>query len=250
MPLRTWNEFWVATVGAKGLPRVGTYSSPPSAWRFSTLDFLGVRWFITPTLPEAEVKVLEGHGFKLRAQETYVYIWERAAPPIARMQYAFDVVPNAQERIARLAAGYPLDKRAMLEEPIPGLADQEPPATAPQVQTTTEQTRVTVRVRTDKAGLLVLADPWYPGWRAEVDGRGTEIHRVDHGFRGVQLPAGEHEVVFTYHDYAMQAGLLFALATLAGLGAFWMWRRIRRRRAERRGDEPATIDLTAPSGAT
>jgi hypothetical protein len=244
MPLRTWNEFWEATVGAEGLTRLGTFQSPPSTWNFATLDFLGVRWFVTPALPEPETDVLAEHGFRLRATETYVSVWERAAPPIARMQYAVDVVPSAAERIARLRAGYPLAGRAMVEAPIPGLADQAPPASPAQVTTVTGQTRVTVRVRTAKAGLLVLADPWYPGWRAEVDGRGTEVHRVDHGFRGVVVPAGEHEVVFTYRDAGMQAGILLALTTAAGLAAVGLWARIRRRRRERATEgEPPTIDL-------
>jgi len=243
MPLRTWNEFWEATVGAEGLTRLGTYPSPPSKWNFATLDFLGVRWFVTPALPDAEAEVLAEHGFTLRASETYVLVWERPAPPVARMQYAIDVVPGAAERIARLKAGYPLAERAMVEAPIPGLTDQVTPASPPQVTTETGQSRVSVRVRTEKAGLLVLADPWYPGWKAEVDGRGTEIHRVDHGFRGVAVPAGEHQVVFTYHDAGMQAGALLALATAAGLGALGMWARIRRRRRQRAAAEPATIDL-------
>jgi hypothetical protein len=238
MPLRTWNEFWDATVGAKGLTRVGAYRSPPSAWNFGTLDFLGVRWFVTPAaLDGAQAAVLAEHGFRLRTKVTYVSVWERPAPPLARMVHAVDVVPGADERVARLRAGYPLTERVMVEAPLPGLDGVSPPERAGEalVQAITEQTSVRVRVRTGAPGVLVLADPWYPGWRAHVDGQATEILRVDHGFRGVQLPAGEHEVVFTYHDIGMQVGALLAVATAVGLGAAAAWARRRRRRASGAG---------------
>ena len=241
LPLRTWNEFWDATVGAKGVTRVGTFQSPPSTWNFAMLDFLGVRWFVTPEQPAAEARVLADHGFRLREKDTYVLVWERPAPPIAGMRYAYDVVPDPAERIARLKAHYPLAERAMVEAPVPGLTDaaQAAPAAPAQVTTVTEQTSVTATVDTAKPGLLVLADPWYPGWRATVDGHGTPVLRVDHAVRGVVVPAGRHTVVFTYQDRPTQAGALLALAGLAGLATVWLFGRLRRRR---RGG-PATIDL-------
>jgi LPXTG-motif cell wall-anchored protein len=91
-----------------------------------------------------------------------------------------------------------------------------------------DQTRVQVSVRTGGEGLLVLADPWYPQWRVTVDGRPAELLRVDHALRGVRVPAGDHQVVFTYQDRALQLGLLLSGLTLAALGGLWWWRRRRR----------------------
>ncbi|HSK37133.1 MAG TPA: YfhO family protein, partial [Actinomycetota bacterium] len=96
-----------------------------------------------------------------------------------------------------------------------------------------DQTRVEVSVQTGADGLLVLGDPWYPQWRVEVDGRPAELLRVDHAFRGVRVPAGSHQVVFTYQDRALQAGLLLSAFTAAALVMLWLWRRWMRRAAER-----------------
>ncbi len=54
-----------------------------------------------------------------------------------------------------------------------------------------------VTIRTDATGnaLLVVADAWYPAWRASVDGVTTPILVVNHAFRGVAVPAGVHEVI-------------------------------------------------------
>jgi uncharacterized membrane protein YfhO len=46
--------------------------------------------------------------------------------------------------------------------------------------------------------VLVLHDTYYPGWIAEVDGRSVPILRADVLFRGVELDAGRHRVVFRF----------------------------------------------------
>jgi uncharacterized membrane protein YfhO len=101
-------------------------------------------------------------------------------------------------------------------------------------------TRVEVSVRGDAGGLLVLGDPWYPQWRVEVDGRPAELLRVDHAFRGVRVPAGEHRVVFTYQDRALRAGLVVSALAVLGLAGLWdRRRRARLRAAEAAGPRPA-----------
>jgi len=47
------------------------------------------------------------------------------------------------------------------------------------------------------------------------------------------VPAGDHRVVFTYQDRALQAGLALSTLTAAALVTLWLWRRRVRRDAER-----------------
>ena len=54
-----------------------------------------------------------------------------------------------------------------------------------------------VIVRATGPGKLVLADTWYPGWRAGE----FRIELVDGLLRGVQLPAGSHTVRFSYRPW-------------------------------------------------
>ena len=49
-------------------------------------------------------------------------------------------------------------------------------------------------VRTESPALLVLAENWYPAWKARVDGVEQEVLRANHSLRAVALEAGEHEV--------------------------------------------------------
>ena len=231
LPLRTYQEFFTAAVNPEGRLTAGITVEGPSRWGWPALDLLGVRWFVTGGLPPAEIKVMERHGFQIVQREAYFLLWERPAPPLARMQYDLDVVPRPEDRVDRLQAGYPLLQRAMVEQPLGVLTK---PTTSPDVQVVErDQTRVEVSVRTQRDGLLVLGDPWYPQWRVEVDGRPAELLRVDHAFRGVRVPAGDHRVVFTYQDRALQAGLALSCLTALGLAGLWRWRRRVRRAAER-----------------
>ena len=65
--------------------------------------------------------------------------------------------------------------------------------------------------------LLFLSDNFYPGWKAKVDGVGTEILRADYTFRAVPLIPGEHEVVFYFDSDTFKIGVLISLIGVISL---------------------------------
>jgi hypothetical protein len=223
MPLRTYQEFFVAAVNPKARLTAGVNLQGPSQWGWPALDLMGVRWFITAGLPEREIKVMAAKGFRIVERAAYFLVWERPAPPLARMYYDLDVIADPAQRVARLQDGYPLGERAIVEQPLGPLPH---PTTPPAVELRNrDQTRVEVGVQSAADGLLVLADPWYPQWRVTVDGRPAALLRVDHAFRGVRVPAGTHRVVFSYEDRALQVGLVVTAVSMLGLTGLWLWRR-------------------------
>ena len=68
--------------------------------------------------------------------------------------------------------------------------------------------RVEIDVESDRAGVLVLHDLYYPGWTVKVDGETRPVLRANLLFRGVEVGAGRHSIVFE-----------FAPLTLANLAA-------------------------------
>jgi hypothetical protein len=75
--------------------------------------------------------------------------------------------------------------------------------------------RVEVKTSAQAPAVLVLAENYYPGWRAYLDGRAAPIMRVNYNQRGVRVPAGEHRVSFVYRPRSFYGGLL--LTALTGL---------------------------------
>jgi uncharacterized membrane protein YfhO len=72
----------------------------------------------------------------------------------------------------------------------------------------------------DAPGCVVLADLWYPGWKAYLDGHEQPVLRVNHALRGVTAPAGEHELIYRFEPRSLYIGLLLA-AIAAGMLLSW-----------------------------
>lgn len=75
-------------------------------------------------------------------------------------------------------------------------------------------TQVAVNVANTPPGILVLADTWYPGWTATVDGHPAPVLPVDAVFRGVELGEGTHTVQFDFDPISHKAGRWISLAAL------------------------------------
>jgi hypothetical protein len=82
--------------------------------------------------------------------------------------------------------------------------------------------RVLIQAELSAAGLLVLGDAYYPGWKAYVDGKETEIYRTNHVMRGVLVPEGNHVVDFRYEPLSFMAGALVSVTSLVLLVGFFI----------------------------
>jgi hypothetical protein len=86
--------------------------------------------------------------------------------------------------------------------------------------------RVAVQTESKSAGRLILTDLMYPGWQVTLDGTPADALTVDGMFRGVDVPAGTHSVVWSYHPRSFYWGLAISVMTvllLAALAHVWYW---------------------------
>ncbi len=81
--------------------------------------------------------------------------------------------------------------------------------------------RVLVKVRAERNSLLLLTDSYHRGWKAYVDGVPSKVWVADYLFRGVTIPAGEHEVLFVFDPASFKAGVAISIGALLCLIAFW-----------------------------
>ena len=84
-----------------------------------------------------------------------------------------------------------------------------------------EISQVRIEVNLPGPGKLVLADTLFPGWHAEADGKELSIELANEAFRAVALPAGKHQVDFSYRPAAFKVGLFAFLSALA-ISAGWL----------------------------
>lgn len=62
------------------------------------------------------------------------------------------------------------------------------------------------RIKLDKKQLVFFSVPYDEGWSAQVNGKSTDIIKVDYGFMAVACDAGDSTITFNYKTYGMTAG--------------------------------------------
>ena len=93
--------------------------------------------------------------------------------------------------------------------------------------------RLSLEVSTEDPALLVIADNWFPAWKAEIDGRQVDILRAYHSLRAIPVSPGEHQVVLTYRSELLVRSLWISIILffgIAGAAAFDFFRIFKSRR--------------------
>ncbi len=76
--------------------------------------------------------------------------------------------------------------------------------------------QVRLQVSSLDGGQVILTDLLYPGWEVFVDDQKTSALRIDGMYRGVDVPGGEHTVIWTFQPTSVSRG-----AVVSGLALFF-----------------------------
>ena len=82
---------------------------------------------------------------------------------------------------------------------------------------------VRFRARASGPTTAVIAQSWYPAWKAYVNEVTVPVLRANLQFQALPLPAGDSNVVLRYEDRAFRLGLILSLFGLGITVALW-WR--------------------------
>jgi uncharacterized membrane protein YfhO len=85
--------------------------------------------------------------------------------------------------------------------------------------------RLEATLTAPRDGVAVVLDPWFPGWRASIDGSPAPLARADVAFMAVPLRAGRHRLELAYAPAQLGRGIAVAAAALALLGGLLLARR-------------------------
>jgi len=141
---------------------------------------------------------------------------------VHRAQPFADTWQGSEDAIAALAAGdiNPMISAAIHADIPPRDSDQSALASSATV-TRYEASRVEVAVDAVEPGYLLLADAYYPGWRATVNGESVPLYRANVMFRAVPVPQGTSTVIFSFQP-DLWRGALIVGGLLWGVWAL-MW---------------------------
>jgi hypothetical protein len=209
--LRRQREPWRAKIDAE----------PPlnfaDAFRVETIDasetrpeLWNVRYRVQPASAQDSAPVY---------QDGYWKIYEIPASPRAWMVHQTIFEPSRDGQLARLrTAGFDLwgeaaiDAHVKLQDAIPGAGDS-----VSYIHSLNNRVEAEVNVRT--RGLLVLSERFAPGWHALVNGKETQIYRVDGDLRGIVLDRGDDRIILEYRPALLYVAWILTLGTW--LASLW-----------------------------
>jgi membrane protein YfhO len=132
-----------------------------------------------------------------------------------------------QEAAQRLLdPGFDADREVLLHDapasarPLAGEAVETAAGPGRAAITKETQREIVVEAASDADGFLLLADTFYPGWSAEVDGKPVPLYRANLSVRAIQLPKGQHVVRFAYEAPGFARGLQITLLAVSLLIAW------------------------------
>jgi len=79
-------------------------------------------------------------------------------------------------------------------------------------------------ITTPTPALLILSEPYYPGWQATVDGQAAPLLRADYILRAIPVPAGEHTVELIFRPLSFNIGAAISALTIIALATTFILR--------------------------
>ncbi|GMV04371.1 MAG: hypothetical protein AMXMBFR53_06520 [Gemmatimonadota bacterium] len=168
----------------------------------------------------------------------YQTLYAEGGLPRARLVAAATVKPDDEAVPYMLSEGFDPEAEVVLAEAPPVALDGGPVSGSVRWEERTPN-RLRLAVTSDRPALLVVADNWFPAWRATVDGAEAPVLRAYHTLRAVPVPAGSSTVEMTYRSELLARSLWLSVVTLLALGGVGVWGVIRERRDGAGGQEEA-----------
>jgi uncharacterized membrane protein YfhO len=135
------------------------------------------------------------------------------------------IITDSSERLSamRRIDFNPYEQAYLSENPpsemIMGKRNSKPKLNYALIQETLNQK--IFEVKSNETGWFVFSDPDYPGWKAWVNEKPVSIFTVNHMFRGIYIPAGDHKVKFSFEPAWFRLISFGFLAWLLLTFLFW-----------------------------
>jgi len=151
-----------------------------------------------------------------------------AAFPRVRMVNCAEVVSdgdNAFSWLKKFAAGDSLETWIVVESAMPQTTACPNDISGHQglLDLSTASNRQEYQVKGNPTNSwMFIADTWYPGWQAKLDGKPVDLFRADYVFMALQVPEGGHRVELDYDPISFKLGTGLSILGLFGIFAILM----------------------------
>jgi len=181
------------------------------------LNLLNVKYYILDSGVNVAVP-----GLSLVYQNPRYNVYSNLdALPRSFVVHDISVMSDPAVILRRLASpGFTSMATAVVEEHPEGILHDKAVQGPLPVITEYSPNRVVIQADLRTTGLLVLADSFYPGWKAFVDGLERKIYRTNYVMRGVLVSGGRHVVEFRYDPNSFKIGALTSLISLVFVIAY------------------------------
>lgn len=190
------------------------------------LDLLNVKYVLTTqAIDNPHYTLVYDRELRVYRNDDYM--------PRAFVVHRSQVIADTEARREALRQLDPRQKVILEEQPLNVSAGDESDGWEPATITSYGLNEVVISVDLSHSGYLVLADNWFPGWKAYDTQPGqseqeVSIYRADGTFRAVALGSGQHLVRFKYTPLSFKLGLFVSFMAgviLLLLFCYWLWRR-------------------------
>ncbi|MFO8175290.1 MAG: hypothetical protein R6T96_13465 [Longimicrobiales bacterium] len=192
------------------------------------LSILNVRYIIWPVadlgaLPTGEAVM----ATSLDGRNAYEAVYEVPTLPRARLVGSARVMPGQEGLKYLLSSEFRSEAEVVLPE-APPISLPEAPATGQVRWLEKGINRLRLSVETEEPALLVLAENWYPAWKATVSGEEAPVLRANHTQRAIPILPGSHEVDVYFDVGSLKAGFLATVISVLLLMGLAVWGRMSR----------------------
>jgi len=146
--------------------------------------------------------------------------------PRARILYNFKQINSIQDLSNYIDSGeFDPQKTALVETKLPFFQTKSSINFNKIKWQYSDSEKQILKVVTFNPGIFVLADSYYPGWKAYVDGKEKTIFPININQRGVIIDKGEHTIEFVYSPFSIKLGFLITFTSYL-LVALFLGRKI------------------------
>ena len=227
---RFYDELW----GGKNEYR---YMNNAALW-----DVWAVKYFLVSAAAEQAIpgfhKVMGPVAITSGQAGDSAVMYERdSVPPYARVVPGAVKLPEDQIITTVNDSRFPVGRVVVYPEstsvaplPLNGALPAPSAATATVDEWAPGRMKISIHGDESRPAYLLVAENWYPDWKAVVDGKAVNTLRGDYALISVPLPAGARQVSLEFASAAYRTGRLvtwLALVATALLLAAPLWRRAR-----------------------